>query len=233
VTRAAEDAPVLAHALALAGFEPVLVPLLERQWSPLDVADLAARRPEADWVVITSSTAADVVASGAPNAWRQARWAAVGPTTADRLATLGYTAARVPSTATAADLIAAMGDLTGLVVVYPRADLAPASTGDGLRAAGAEVVDVVAYRNAAPPGFRQRLRAALPVHATTLLSGSAVDRVIEATTPDQRRMLGAVVVIGPSTARVAAQHGLPVDAVANPHTVAGVVAALRLALRTS
>jgi uroporphyrinogen-III synthase len=227
VTRAAEDAPVLAHALALAGFEPVVVPLLERRWAPLAVADLAASQPAGDWVVITSATAAEVVAAGAPNAWRGARWAAVGPSTADRLATLGYRAVRVPDKATAQDLIAAMGDLTGQVVIYPRADLAPGSTVAGLRAAGAEVVEVVAYENAAPPGYAQRLRRTLPVEATTLLSGSAVDRVVEVLAGEQRRQLGKIVVIGPSTARVAKARGLFVHAVADPHTVAGVVAALQ------
>ncbi|MEQ1506702.1 MAG: uroporphyrinogen-III synthase, partial [Myxococcota bacterium] len=113
VTRAAEDAPTLAHALALAGFEPVVVPLLERRWLPLAVADAAIEHPQAQWVVVTSATAADVIAIGAPSAWKSAGWAAVGPATAERLVELGYSPRRVPERATAHDLIVALGDLSG------------------------------------------------------------------------------------------------------------------------
>ncbi|MEZ4239683.1 MAG: uroporphyrinogen-III synthase [Myxococcota bacterium] len=231
VTRAAEDAPVLAHALAVAGYEPVVVPVLERRWLPFAVADLAAERPEADWVVVTSAVAAEIVAVGAPGAWRSARWAAVGPSTADRLGALGYTPERVPDKATARDLVAAMGDLTGQVVVYPRADLAPPATAEGLREAGAEVLDVVAYENVAPAGYEERLRRMLPVAATTLLSGSAAERVAEALPAAERPGLGLVVVIGPSTARAAERAGLTVHAEAQPHSVAGVVATLQRRVR--
>jgi uroporphyrinogen-III synthase len=226
VTRAAEDAPQLAHALAMAGFEPVLVPLIERRWLPLAVAETARNHPRADWVLITSATAAEVVATGAPSAWRDARWAAVGPSSAGRLAELGYRCTLVPERATAHDLVLAMGDLSGQTVVYPRADLALPAAMEGLQLAGADVVEVVAYENAAPSGYANRLRAVLPVDATTLLSGSAAERLAEAIPADQHHHLGRVVVIGPSTEKAARDSGLPVHAMAEPHTVSGVVAAL-------
>lgn len=230
VTRAAEDAAPLANALAVAGFAPVVVPLLERRWLPFAVADLAEAHPIADWVVLTSATAAEVVAAGAPTAWRSARWAAVGPATASRMRELGFAPVRVPDEATANLLTAALGDLHGRVVVYPRADLAPPSTAAGLRAAGATVFDVVAYENAAPHGHADRLLRALPVAATTLLSSSAADRVADVVPAADHGRLGWIVVIGPSTAAAALARGLPVHAVADPHTVPGVVAALRARL---
>lgn len=231
VTRAAEDAPALAGALATAGLEPVVVPLLERRWRPDAVADAATAHPRASVVFVTSAVAADVVAVGAPGAWRSARWAAVGPATATRLRELGFPASVVPERATADDLVRALGDLTGEVVVYPRADLAPAATVEALRASGAMVVDVVAYENAAPPGYEARLRAVLPVEATTLMSGSAAERLAEAVPPEDRGRLGEIVCVGPSTAQVARDRGLSVAAVAEPHTVSGVVAAVRTVVR--
>lgn len=230
VTRAAEDAPVLAHALALAGYSPVVVPLLERRWLPLAVADLAVRVPSPDVVVITSATAAEVVATGAPTAWRGARWAAVGPSTAERLRELGYDVVLVSERATADDLTVALGDLSGQTVVFPRADLAPPTTADGLRRAGATVEEVVAYENVAPVGSEQRLRGALPVTATTLLSGSAAERLAAHLTAAEHVQLGRIVAIGPSTARAATRAGLVVHAVADLHTVDGVVAAVRRVL---
>jgi uroporphyrinogen-III synthase len=227
VTRAREDAAPLAHSLALAGYEPVQVPLIERRWLPLAVAEAAQLHADADWVLVTSATAADVLAAGAPSAWRTARFAAVGPVTAKRLTELGYPAQLVPEKATAHDLVLAVGDLSGQVVVHPRGDLAPPAVIEGLKLAGATVIDVIAYENAAPAGCADRLRAALPVAATTLLSSSAATRVAEAIGSDRFGQLGKVIVIGPSTERSARELGLPVDAVADPHTVSGVVAAVR------
>lgn len=226
VTRAVEDAPPLVQALASAGYEPVVVPTIERRWRPEAVADTARAQPTAEWVLVTSAAAAEVVATGAPWAWRTARWAAVGPATAQRLIELGYRCTLVPERATAHDLVLALGDLRGQTVVYPRADLATPAASEGLQLAGATVVEVVAYENAAPAGCAADLRRALPVDATTLLSGSAAERVAEAVSPGERAALGHVVVIGPSTARTCATLGVPVHAVADPHTVAGVVAAL-------
>jgi uroporphyrinogen-III synthase len=230
VTRALEDAPQLASALAQGGFEPVVVPVLERRWLPLAVAELAVAVPEADWVVVTSAAAAEVVAIGAPTGWRKARWAAVGPSTGDRLTELGYRASRVPERATGIDLAAAMGDLRGQVVIYPKADLAGPALASALQRAGATVHEVVAYENVAPTGYAERLLAALPVSATTLMSGSAAERVAEAVPPDRRHLLGVIVVIGPSTAVVARARGLSIAAQADPHTVTGMVAAVGQAL---
>ncbi len=225
VTRAAEDAPALAHALGRAGFEPVVVPLVQRHWNINAVAEVAENHPTVDWVLITSGTAAEVIATACPGAWRHARWAAVGPASASRLRQLGLPVYMVPPRATAGDLVAALGpDLQGCTIVYPRADLASPATAEDLRLMGATVVDVVAYINTAPRGHVERLAATLPVHGTTLLSGSAARRIAEATS--DHAGLGQVVAIGPSTAAAARDLGLPVHVVAEPHSIRGVVEAL-------
>ncbi len=230
VTRPAEDAPALANALGRVGFEPVVVPLLERIWRLDAVFEAAEAHPRVDWVIVTSSTAASVIATAAPAVWASARWAAVGPTTASRLQQLGYTVEIVPPQATAAHLVEALGDLTDQRVLYPRADLADPATAEALRRAGAEVLDVVAYANLAPRGCKASLERALPVAATTLLSGSAARRLAAAVPPERHEALGRVVCIGPSTAGVAREHGLTVHTVAEPHSLAGLLSALERAL---
>ncbi|MCB9685099.1 MAG: uroporphyrinogen-III synthase [Alphaproteobacteria bacterium] len=227
VTRALPDAPPLARALIDGGLQPVLVPMLERRFCPEAVADVARAHPKVDVVFVTSPAAAEALAIGAPSAWRDATWAAVGPTTERRLRMLGYAVAVVPAKATALDLVAALGDLSGQVVAWPRGDLASESTGAGLLGSGATVVDVVAYENVAPHGIVARLAGALPVAATTLMSGSAAERLVAALDPERVAEIGKVVCIGPSTAEVARKLGLPVDAVASPHTMPGVVEATR------
>lgn len=231
VTRPAEDAPALATALGRAGYQPVVVPLIERRWHVEAMIEAAGGHPEVDWVLVTSGTAVDVIATAAPHAWRTARWAAVGPATAARLQTLDIEAEPVPPRSTAEDLVEALGDLSGQKVAYPRGDLANPATHAALAHAGAEVVDVVAYTNVPPDRHVQHLRAALPVQATTLLSGSAAQR-LAAAVPDGRGRLGPIVCIGPSTAKVAEHVGLEVAEVARPHSLNGLIAALRRVLPT-
>lgn len=224
ITRSVQDAPALVGALLDRGHHPVVVPLVEIRFAPDDLARLAAT--PADVVLVTSAVAADALAIAAPRAWAGARWAAVGPATAQRLRELGLPVHLVPPRATADDLLQALGDPAGATIVWPRGDLAPAGPVERLRAAGATVHDVVAYTNGAPVGAERELRAALPVDVTTLFSGSAADRLAAAVGPERRAELGRVVVVGPSTAEACARHGVPVARIAEPHTVAGVLSAI-------
>lgn len=224
VTRAAEDAVGLAHALLQLGHTPVRVPLLKRLW---DLDGLAALRDEDfDWIVVTSGAAADVLAAATPGAWPTARIGAVGPATARKLVAMGRTPDLVPARQLGAQLVRAMGDVGGQRILYPKGDLAPPSTADALRQAGAEVTEVVAYRNVAPEGHRERLAEVLPVDYTPLLSGSAARRLKDAWR-GPTEALGQVLAIGPSTAAVAEEVGLPVHRVAEPHTLESVLMLLR------
>ena len=231
VTRAAEDAGALSLVLGNAGLQPVEVPALARLWDLDAVASLAERAADADCLVVTSASVADVVAAAAPHAWREARVAAVGPGTARRLQDLGWSVAVVPERSTAADLVVALGDLAGQQVAWPRAELADPRTAEALRAAGAEVDEAIAYRNVQPSDFAARLADALPVDCTTVLSGSAARRLAAQVPSDQRWRLGRVVVIGPTTLGVAESVGLEVHGMARPHTLSGVAEAVERLFR--
>ena len=74
--------------------------------------------------------------------------------------------------------------------------------------------------------MKQRLFEALPVDATTLLSGTAAQRIAQFVPPEERAKLGKIVVIGPSTRAVAEQAGLSIAAEATPHSVNGIVRAV-------
>lgn len=226
VTRAPEDAPVLAQAIRALGFEPVMVPLLQRIWRVHEVAEAVAAWGAVDWVLVTSATTADVLGVAAPQGFPGARWAAVGPGTARRMQTLGFPVDLVPDRATAIALADALGPVEGLRMAYPHADLANPYLARTLTERGAQVLEVVAYTNVAPPQAARQLAEALPVDVTTLLSSSAAERVADLLPPDQREKLGRILVIGPPTAETAQRRGLPVDAMADPHTAQGVVEAL-------
>lgn len=226
ITRASEDALGISHALMERGHEPVRIPLLERLWEVDAVSEAAIEHADADWLVITSGTTAEIIAAAAPNAWPEAKIAAVGPATARRMTAIGRPADFVPTRHTAACLANEIKGVRRKKVVYLKADLASSELADALVGRGAHVVEVVAYRNVAPPGHREALAQALPVDATLLLSGSAANRLADALPPDGTDRLGRVVVIGPSTRKATEAAGIPVHAMAEPYTLDGLLAAL-------
>ncbi len=136
----------------------------------------------------------------------------------------------VPKTFTTASLARAFPRGTGRVLC-PRADVAPEGLEAAIAAKGWTTTRVDAYRTriprSLPPDARAALRAGR-VDAVTFTSASTVRGFV--------RLLGAakghprVVCIGPVTAREARAHGFTVHAVANPHTVAGLVEAVERSL---
>jgi uroporphyrinogen-III synthase len=118
-----------------------------------------------------------------------------------------------------------MGTLTGKRVLLPCADIAPSTLTAALQAAGAIVDRVTAYRTISSPAAE--LAAALrsgTIDAIVLASGSAA-RQIPALLPPQTQC-PPLVCIGPSTAAVCTELGLPVAAIATRPNDDALLAAL-------
>jgi uroporphyrinogen-III synthase len=116
-------------------------------------------------------------------------------------------------------------------VLCARADIAPEGLEEALARKGWAAVRVDAYRTVFATSFPREVRDAIrrgDVDAVTFTSASTVRGFVNA--------LGAakgtprVVCIGPVTAAAAREAGLQPAAVAKPHTVEGLVAALERAL---
>ena len=116
-------------------------------------------------------------------------------------------------------------------MLTPRADLAPEGLEDTLRRKGWEPTRVDAYRTRMARSLPADARAALrsgQVEAVTFTSASTVRGFVRAL--GTAKGSPKVVAIGPVTAREARAHGLPVHAVASPHTMEGLVAAVERVL---
>jgi uroporphyrinogen-III synthase len=115
-------------------------------------------------------------------------------------------------------------------VLIPRADIASTGLQKALRAKGWTPVRVTAYRTQIPRTLPSEARRALHeglVDAVAFTSASTVQGFVH--------LAGVlsgpkIVCIGPVTARAARAAGFKVHAVARPHTVGGLVAALERAL---
>jgi uroporphyrinogen-III synthase len=201
---------------------------------PLDRA--LAQLHRYDWILFTSATAPSFVAERLPVGWRAPalpKIAAVGPATARAveavLSAPDFVAATHTAAAMARELVSAG---IGGRLLLPAADIASSDLADLLRAAGAEVETVTAYRTG-PGDGGPALAAAIDrdeVDAVLLASPSAARGLADATAARHGRPLGGrmppILCIGPSTAGAARAIGLSVAAIAPDHTREGLLRAL-------
>jgi uroporphyrinogen-III synthase len=200
--------------LAAISFSPPADP------APLDAALHALDTFE--WVVFASATAVErtvdrLRALGiAPGALAARHLAAVGPATADALARAVREPDLVPAEARGEAMAAALAPHTrARRVLVPRPAEGRPELLDGLRAAGADLVAVEAYRTLpAPPEAVRPLAAwirAGEVHAVAFASPSAVKAVV-AGLGEEAPLLSRVLLaaIGPSTSEAIRAAGLVV-----------------------
>lgn len=232
VTRAREDAGSLCDALGARGFAACLAPLLRREVDAVGLRDALSAHPTPDVLLLTSPASAAAVAANAPDGFAPAVVAAVGPGTERAAQRRGLRVDVVSEAGTGVGLVAALGDLAGRTVLYPRARVATAATAEALDTAQAKVIDVVAYDNRPSPEADAALAAAWPVDVVTLLSSSAARRLVAALERIGSPLPAAVVVIGPSTRATATELGLNVVAEAQEPTVEAVAEAAAAWWRT-
>jgi uroporphyrinogen-III synthase len=235
VTRPREEADELAILLRRRGARAIVAPGIEL--APVRSAALRKALAELSdgafgWVTLTSPRTVQVLADRLKPREVRAQVAAVGEGTADAFRRWSRRDADlIPNTFTTEALARAFPRGEGRVLM-PRADVAPEGLEDALERKGWRATRVDAYRT--------RLARRLPVEARSALQGGEVDAVTFTSASTVRGFVGAlgavrgnpkVVCIGPVTSREARAHGLRVHAVASPHTVEGLVAAVERALR--
>jgi uroporphyrinogen III methyltransferase / synthase len=232
VTRSRDRAEALSTLLRERGALPIEAPAIRIEPvppdGPLDRAVGEAAAGAFDWVAFTSAAGVEAFFGRVEALDAEppsARVAAVGAGTADALAARGLRPDLVPATYTTAALGEAFPEGTGRVLL-PRADIATPELEEAVAAKGWTPLRVDAYRS-----LPER---SLPAQAAEALREGRVDAVVFTSRSTVQGFVGmaggvggaAVVCIGPVTAEAAREAGLEVSAVAEPHTLEGVVAAL-------
>ena len=168
VTRAARQSGGLQERLEQQGAEVLLLPTIEivppDSYAPLD--DALRQRGEFDWLVVTSANAVQVIgerldcAGLSSAALTHLRCAAVGPSTAEALRSLGLKVEVVPERYVGEALAGALTDrVRGQRVLLVRAAVARDVVPEALAAAGASVTIADAYRTVVPADAVERARA--------------------------------------------------------------------------
>jgi uroporphyrinogen III methyltransferase / synthase len=240
VTRARAQAGELSAELERLGAEVYEFPTIEisppEDFGPLDEAIRAL--DSFDWLVFTSVNGVEAFVKrvryhgldlrAVP---RDAKVAAIGPATAERLEEVGLRVDVVPGEYRAEALIEALdaGSLAGRRVLIPRAKVAREVLPEKLREAGAEVVVPPAYESVPSSAGKEELSLRLrdgEVDCVTFTASSTVENFVGAFGEEEAaRLLSGtrVVCIGPITAGTARERGLPVDAEAAEYTIPGLV----------
>ncbi|HEU0164648.1 MAG TPA: hydroxymethylbilane synthase [Thermomicrobiales bacterium] len=226
--------------LELEGAIPVYVPTVRIEPAGDQVAiDRAAGSlvdGDVDWLVVTSANAVAPIAErlgGRREIAPSVQVAVVGERTAEALSNAGIRVDIVAGGGGATGLLAALEaqEMVGQRVLCLLSDIARSELVDGVRARGADVEVVIAYRTIAvdelDPGLRESLKAE-PVDGVFFSSPSAVASL--------RTLLGAdanvldrahLVAIGETTAEAMREVGLTVGAIASSPDPAAMIAALR------
>jgi uroporphyrinogen III methyltransferase/synthase len=232
VTRAREQASGLVerlHELGAATVELPVIEIGEPDDGGVALREAAGRVGEYDWVVFTSANAVVrfFAALGAVGSDTRAlggrRVAAIGPGTADALATAGVRADLVPERFVAEALLDAFPPGPGRVLL-PRAAVARDALPAGLAGRGFTVDVVEAYRTIVGRPSSEALAAAATASAVTFTSSSTVTNYLAVA--GDLPVPPVVACIGPITADTARAAGLTVDVVAAEHTIDGLVTAL-------
>jgi uroporphyrinogen-III synthase len=243
VTRPPEQSEQLAGKLRERGATIVSAPAIELIPAPRSALDRAARelsKGRYAWALFTSRAGVEAVASALARVGTgfgaiSCRLAAVGEGTARALKDVGASADLIPPTFTTQALGRAMPRGTGRVLLA-RADIAPQGLEEALVQKGWTPDKVDAYRtrraSRLPGTVKETIRAG-SVDAVTFTSASTVEgfRALVRPLLDDGAPLPRAVCIGPVTAAAARNAGFRVVAVARPHTIDGLVAAVERALK--
>jgi uroporphyrinogen III methyltransferase/synthase len=245
VTRSREQAGELIDMLEERGAEAIPAPTI-RIAPPEDTEALdraCAQAGTFDWIVFTSANGVDhfmqrLLALGDVRDLKGVKLCTIGPSTASRLQRYGIRVDLMPGEFRAEALIQTLTDLGpigGQRFLLPRADIARDVLADELRSAGAEVVDVAAYRTLAGPADREsdydvyRMLLDRQIDAITFTSASTVRNFVTMFGQEQAAdLLRTTIVasIGPVTAEAAQQLDITTTVMPPRYTIPDLVDAL-------
>ncbi len=243
LTRATEQVDELARELQEAGIVAISVPaIVIDPVPPGEALDAAAHRLDRyAWVVVTSANGARALLSAAERVVAPLdapRWVAIGSATRRVLEDEGIEVDHEPLRSSAAGIGAELPVRAGERVLLVRGDLADEGLPDALRARGAEVDTVVAYRTReAPASSRPLLRGAVddgPLDAVLFTSGSTVRGLVALADAEALPGITSIpaICIGPETAAEARRAGFQVLAEATMRDAAALAATTVAALTT-
>ena len=246
VTRPRDQAAELVERLEAMGAQAIEAPMIRiappDDYGPLDEA--CKRAGTFDWIIFSSANAVDPFIQrllATPYDLRSlgsVKLCGVGPATAERLATYGLKVDLMPAEYRAESVLHAIsgtGDVQGLKILLPRADVGRELLAEELRKQGADVTEAIAYRTVVveperegePDIYRMLLERRIDV--VTFTSASAVRNFVKVLGAEPAADLlrtTTVASIGPVTAEAATQCNIQTTVMPGSYTVPALVDAI-------
>ena len=240
VTRARHQASALSRLLSELGAQPIELPAIDiKPTADTEELDQAILNLECyQGIVFTSVNGVEAFFRRLNSlnldsrALKNLKIGAIGPATAQALATRGIIPDYLPEVYTTEGLIAGLshGNITGQRFLLPRADIADKELTRGITQLGAEVHEVTTYRTvpaADTISQAQQMLLSGKIDVITFTSSSTVSNLVAVFKGEPPAVNNAkVACIGPKTADTATRVGLKVDIVAREHTIPGLVDAI-------
>jgi len=234
LTRAEEQAGESAEQLRRLGADVVAVPTIEigepSSWVPIDSA--IAKLETYDWLIFTSQNGVErffarLDASARDLRAVNGRIAAIGPATAEVLASAHLKTDCLPEEFVAESLLESLGrDLTGRRILLARAEVAREVLPEELRRRGASVDVAPVYRTVVPDSsaLREALASRRPDWIT--FTSSSTVRYFAAMAGEDALRNVRIASIGPITSATIREYGVEPTVEADPHTMDGLIAAI-------
>jgi uroporphyrinogen III methyltransferase / synthase len=241
VTRDRTQAADLVEPLEALGAEALLLPTIEIREAedPKPLNDAILNLASYDWLIFTSANGVRYftdVLDKSPHDLRslKARICAIGPATKTAVEALHLKVDLMPKEYVAESLLDSFAkeDLQFRRILLPRAAVARDLVPRELSRRGAQVDVVEAYQTVAPSGLADRARLMLDKkpHWITFTSSSTVTNFIAAAGREALQGI-KVASIGPITSATLREHDIEPTVEAQPHTIGGLVEAIRIAPR--
>lgn len=211
------------------GAQPVLFPLIKVE--ALNKKELrgAYEASQFDWIILTSSIAAQFFFNVVKPEDVKSKIAVVGTATKKAVEKLGLKVSFMPSAATAKKLVKEIPLNKGEKVFIPRSLIAGTAILDTLKKRGINVTEFAAYTNTPIEYSQEEVEAvfAQNINVISFTSGSTVESFV-GLLKQYKIKLGPqhVVSIGPSTTAAATKMYIDVDKTAETHNVDGLVEAI-------
>ena len=235
VTRPRAQAADLRKALQAAGCEPIYFPVIEiRPVEDMSKLDEAIRNIASyDWVVFTSVNAVDVFFTKVfpllKGEEARARFAAIGPKTAEALRKHGVEPDFIPDEYVAEIIIPGLGNVRGKRILLPQAELARKVLEDAITAAGGFAHPVTVYQTIpTAPDEKGLVALRSGVDVITLTSPSTVHNFVaiakvHGLDPLHLPKHPLFACIGPITEQAAREEGVSNLVVAKEYTTDGLI----------
>jgi len=226
VTRPKEKATLFISYLKNLGANPIALPLIQLDTINKQQLFNTYNSTSFNWLVFTSYNAIDSFFKIIPPNSVKCKIAVVGSKTEKVLNEYGLTASFIPSSYIAEVLAKEIPILGSETVFIPQSNLSKNNLTAILEQRKAKVTTLNIYQNTAISYSKNSLKECFTPSPNfiTFTSGSTVESFIRLGV--ELNDVTKIVCIGSETAAIAKKYALKVDAIANPHTIEGMVEAI-------